>query len=67
MKNKTYDVLKIIALIVLPAIATLYSGLAEVWGLPCADQIPTTIMLFDTFLGTVLQISSNNYQKKVQG
>lgn len=67
MKNKTYDVLKIIALIVLPAIATLYSGLAEVWDLPCGDQIPATIMLFDTFLGTVLQISSNNYQKKVQG
>ena len=31
MKNKTYDILKYIAQIVLPALATLYLALAGIW------------------------------------
>lgn len=64
MKNKTYDVLKFIAQIVLPAIATLYIGLAQFWSIPFPEQIGGTIMLIDAFLGTLLGISSANYNKK---
>lgn len=63
MSNKVYDVLKFIAQIVLPAIATLYVTIAGIWGLPFAEQIGGTIMAIDTFLGAVLMISSNNYNK----
>lgn len=63
MNNKTYDILKYIAQIVLPAIATLYTGIAKLWGLPYGAEIPGTIMLVDTFLGALLMISSNNYYK----
>lgn len=63
MSNKVYDILKFIAQIVLPAIATLYVTIAGIWGLPFAEQIGGTIMAIDTFLGAVLMISSNNYNK----
>ena len=64
MENKTYDVLKEIALVVLPALAVLYSALAEIWALPFPDAIPKTIMAIDCFLGAVLKISSINYYKE---
>lgn len=63
MSNKVYDVLKFIAQIVLPALATLYAGLAKVWGVPYGVEIPATIMLIDTALGTVLGISTAQYNK----
>ena len=61
MDSKTYDILKYIAQIVLPALATLYAGLAKVWPLPYALEIPGTIMLIDAFLGALLMISSKEY------
>ena len=64
MSNKLYDALKWITMVVLPAIATLYTGLAAIWGLPMAEQIPDTIMIVVTFLGIVLGISSAQYKKK---
>ena len=63
MSNKMYDVLKYIAQIVLPGIATLYFALCRIWGLPYGEQIVGTISAVDTFLGVLLGISSNNYKK----
>lgn len=63
MSNKIYDVLKFIAQIVLPALATLYVTIASLWGLPYPEEISGTIMAIDTFLGAVLMISSNQYYK----
>lgn len=68
MSNKMYDILKYIAQIVLPAIATLYFALASIWGFPYAEQIVGTITAVDTFLGVLLKISTDNYNKaKNQG
>lgn len=63
MTNKTYDILKWIAQIVLPAIGTLYAALAGIWGFPYGEQIVGTILAVDTFLGAVLQISTAQYNK----
>ena len=63
MSNKTYDVLKFIAQILLPAIQVLYFGLAKIWGFPYATEIVGTIALVDTFLGTLLGISTSQYNK----
>lgn len=63
MSNKTYDILKWIAQIVLPAIGTLYFALASIWGLPYGEQIVGTITAIDTFLGALLGISSAQYKK----
>jgi len=64
MSNKTYDILKWIALIVLPAIATLYSAIGRIWGLGYVEEVVGTITAIDTFLGALLGISSVNYSKK---
>ena len=65
MNNRVYNFLKWIAMIVLPALATLYLGLSNVWGLPYGEEVSTTITLINTFLGTVLMISTNQYNKRV--
>lgn len=63
MSNKIYDVLKYIATLVLPALATLYAAIAGIWNLPYGEAVSATIMAVVTFLGVVLKISSNNYYK----
>lgn len=64
MNNKVYDILKWVAMIVLPALATLYLGLSNVWGLPYGEEVSTTITLVNTFLGAVLMISTSQYNKQ---
>ena len=63
MSNKIYDILKWIAMVVLPAIGTLYFTLAGIWGLPYGEQILGTFSAVEVALGTVLQISSARYKK----
>lgn len=61
LSNNVYDVLKRIALYVLPALATLWLTLAKIWGFPYGTEIGATITAIDVFLGAVLGISSKNY------
>ena len=63
MSDKVYDVLKWIALILIPAIGTLYFALAGIWGLPYAEAIVGTLTAVDTFLGAILGISTSMYKK----
>ena len=64
MSNKVYDVLKWIAMVFLPALATLYFALAGIWGFPYGEEVVGTITAVDTFLGVLLGISSAQYNKK---
>ncbi len=66
MSNKVYDVLKYIAQIVLPAIATLYFALAQIWGLPYGEQIVGTITAVDAFLGAILRITTIKYEASLE-
>ena len=66
MSNKVYDCLKWVSQILLPALATLYFALANIWGLPYAEQIVGTIAAIDAFLGVVLGISSKSYYKQIK-
>ena len=61
--NSMYDILKYIAQIVLPAIATLYFALSQIWGLPYGEEIVGTITAIDCFLGAILGISSVQYKR----
>ena len=65
MNNKVYDLLKYIAQIVLPALATLYFALSKIWGLPYGEEIVGTISAIDVFLGALLGLSSMNYNKTI--
>lgn len=64
LNDKLYSVLKRIAQIVLPAIASLYAALAGIWGFPYGEQIVGTITAIDFFLGTLLGISTAQYNKQ---
>lgn len=62
LSNKQYDILKWVALVLLPALGTLYFGLAQIWGFPYGEQIVGTITVVDTFLGVILGISNAQYK-----
>lgn len=65
MSTQVYDILTWIAQILLPATATLYAALADVWGLPYVEGVVGTIMALDTFLGLLLGFSTAEFHKKV--
>lgn len=67
LSNKQYDILKWVALILLPAFGTLYFGLASIWGFPYGEQVVGTITVIDTFLGAILGISSAQYKTGKDG
>lgn len=64
MDNKTYDFLKWVAMIVLPAVVTFVAAIGQIWGIPYTAQIAATIAAIDTLLGACLQVSSANYTEK---
>lgn len=66
MSNKTYDILKYIAQIVLPALATLWATLGKIWSWPLVTEISASIMAVDFFLGALLKISSDQYNQEQQ-
>ena len=66
MSNKAYDVCKYIAMIVLPALATLIIAIFKIWNIPYGPEIAGTIMAIDTFLGALLKVSTDNYNKEIK-
>lgn len=67
LNSKVYDILKWITMIVLPACATAYVGLAAIWGWPYADQVAKTTAVICTLLGALLGISTAQYNKDASG
>ena len=65
LSNKTYDVLKWVAQILLPAVSVFYLGMAKIWGLPFGDEIVATITALDLLLGMLLGLSNTMYLKSV--
>lgn len=63
MSDRLYDILKWIALLLLPAAGTLYFALSNIWGLPFGEQVVGTITAIDTFLGAILGITTTQYKK----
>lgn len=63
LPNRIYDILKWIVMIVIPALATAYVGLASIWGFPYADEIAKTAAVACTLLGALLGISTAQYNK----
>lgn len=63
LPDKVYEILKWIAMVVLPAIGTLYFALAGIWGFPFGEEVVGTITAVDTFLGALLGISTAQYNK----
>lgn len=64
LNDKVYDILKWVAIIVLPALATLVTVVFKVWNIPYGDEIAQTITAVATFLGAVLMVSTAQYKKQ---
>lgn len=62
LSNANYDRLRFLAVIVLPALGALYFGLAQIWGLPKAEQVVGTIVVIDTFAGVLLRAARKSYE-----
>lgn len=67
MNNKTYDILKRVALIVVPALATFVNAVGIVWGVPYTNEVTATITAFGVFLGAAIGVSSKNYEPDTHG
>lgn len=63
LSNKTYDVLKWVALIALNAIGVCYKSLSLIWGLPYGDEVCETCAALALCLGSLLGISTAEYNK----
>lgn len=61
LSNDAYDLLKWVAMILLPALGTLYFALSAIWGFPAGEQVIGTITAIDVFLGVILGISTKQY------
>lgn len=67
MNDKTYDILKRVALIVIPALATFVNAVGIVWGVPYTNEATATITAFGVFLGAAIGVSSKNYEPDTHG
>jgi len=63
MSNKTYDILKALAQIWLPLVATIAIGIGEIWGIDILTPIGATITMIDAALGVALsKVSTDFYE-----
>lgn len=62
MQNKTFDILKNVALIVIPALATFIGVVGKALGWQYTDITVIIVTAFGTFLGTVLGVSNRTYK-----
>jgi len=67
LSNKAYDVLKYIALIALPALQVFWLTIGKIWDLSYTVEIGATIGAVALLLGTLLGVSTSNYNKEQRG
>lgn len=67
MNNQIYDIIKRVALIIIPALATFVNAAGMVWGIPHTNEVTATITAFGVFLGAALGVSSANYTPDAHG
>ena len=66
LNNKLYDCLKWIAIVFLPALITFAGVVMNCFNFQYTDITLTIAVAFNTFLGTILGISSIQYKKEME-
>lgn len=61
LNDKTYNILKRIVQVILPATIALYSTLASLWSWPHAVEVAATLGAITTFLGIAIGVSTKNF------
>lgn len=65
LSNRTYDVLKWLVLIAIPAIGTFIFAISQIWGWPpYAEQIVGTLSALAVLIGSLIGISTVQYNKE---
>ena len=62
--DRLYDILKWVAIIVMPALSTFIVGLGGIWSLPYAGQVAATVTAVGVLLGAFLGLSSVKYSNR---
>ena len=62
MTNKTYDILKLVSLIAVPA-ATFEAALLKIWNVPYTAEITATLAAVDALLGSLVTVLKSQYDK----
>jgi len=60
--NKLFDILKWIAMLVLPGLATFYFALSALWGWPYQKEIVGTLVAVNVWLSALLAVSNAQWQ-----
>ena len=64
LPDHVYDILKWVAIIVMPALSTFIIGLGGIWSLPYAGQAAATVTAVGVLLGALLGLSSVKYNSR---
>ena len=67
LSNRTYDILKWVAMVALDALGVCYSTLASVWGWPYGDEVLQTCAAVSLLLGGLIGISAAEYHRAAGG
>lgn len=62
LSDATYDLLKKLVTLGLPAFGVLYVTVAALWGLPNPEAVSGTVLAVATFLGVLLNIAGRSYE-----
>lgn len=65
LSTNMYEFLTWTAQIFLPALIALYGGMAAIWHFPYPEEIVSTLIAFDAFLGALLGFSTAQFHKLV--
>lgn len=68
ISDKLYDVLKWVAMICIPALVLFLNTVMPVWGVSAdlTNQIVTTVAAIGTLIGSLIAVSTANYNKEVK-
>ena len=64
MSNKVYDILKWVAIVLLPALTTFVGVVLTSLDIGNSEVVLTIMTGFATFLGAILGVSNINYKKE---
>lgn len=63
LSNKAYDTMKYLAQVFIPALTVFAGVVLQCFNYDHTDIVITIMTAFDTFLGSILMISSSNYKR----
>lgn len=65
MSNKTYDTIKMVALLILP-LGTFVSTVLSIWGVPYSEQVMATFSALDVLAGVVVSVAKMRWDRRAE-